>query len=501
MECWWKGSDVEERRGVGDDAFTLNSWNIPMSRIMTRWRHSYLITLLATLSPIVLLQACGGGGAGSAGNPGGPAAVSHWTWVSGSNSSGQAGVYGTLGMSAAANLPGGREGAISWIDRNNTLWLFGGIGVDGGGSGGFLNDLWKFDGANWTWVSGSTAMAQAGVYGSKGSAATTNTPGARNAAISWTDNSNNLWLFGGFGNGGGMSHGFLNDLWKFDGANWTWVSGSDTNDQSGTFGSQGTAAPTNVPGARDSAISWIDSNNNLWLFGGYGYASSGSCCRLNDLWKFDGTNWTWVSGSSTANQTGVYGTKGIAASTNVPGARDRAISWTDSHNNLWLFGGFGPDSTGTWGNLSDLWKFDGTNWTWVAGSGLADQTGVYGIQGSSSTATVPGGRFGGVSWIDNSNTLWLFGGVGYDGAGTNGTLSDLWKFDGTTWTWVSGSSTANNMGVYGTKGTNAPTNVPGARDYAIAWTDSRNTLWMFGGNGHDSAGTLGELNDLWHFVP
>ena len=35
-----------------------------------------------------------------------------------------------------------------------------------------------------------------------------------------------------------------------------------------------------------------------------------------------GTNeWTWVSGSKTAAQAGNYGTKGTAASTNVPGAR------------------------------------------------------------------------------------------------------------------------------------------------------------------------------------
>ena len=39
------------------------------------------------------------------------------------------------------------------------------------------------------------------------------------------------------------------------------------------------------------------------------------------------------------NQAGVYGTKGVPAAANVPGARDESISWTDSTGNLWLFGG------------------------------------------------------------------------------------------------------------------------------------------------------------------
>ena len=67
---------------------------------------------------------------------------------------------------------------------------------------------------------------------------------------------------------------------------------------------------------------------------------------MNDLWKFDGSQWMWVSGSSNASQDGVYGTKGVASSSNVPGARFGAVSWTDSSGNLLLFGGDGYDATG-----------------------------------------------------------------------------------------------------------------------------------------------------------
>ena len=55
---------------------------------------------------------------------------------------------------------------------------------------------------------------------------------------------------------------------------------------------------------------------------------------------------TWMSGSDTINQMGIYGTKGVADPTNIPGARQDSISWTDSASNFWLFGGFGHDRTG-----------------------------------------------------------------------------------------------------------------------------------------------------------
>ena len=54
-----------------------------------------------------------------------------WTWVGGSSKGalssiyvGQPGVYGTLGVPAAGNVPGSRYGAASWIDSKGNFWLF-----------------------------------------------------------------------------------------------------------------------------------------------------------------------------------------------------------------------------------------------------------------------------------------------------------------------------------------------------------------------------------------
>ena len=104
--------------------------------------------------------------------------------------------------------------------------------------------------------------------------------------------------------------------------------------------------------------------------------------------------WAWMSGSSTAGAAGVYGALGVASASNVPGARNNAVSWTDSSGNLWLFGGWGG-SLGTTGLLNDLWKFSPTTkeWIWVSGSDTPGAIGFYGTQGVASASNVPGARF------------------------------------------------------------------------------------------------------------
>jgi hypothetical protein len=96
--------------------------------------------------------------------------------------------------------------------------------------------------------------------------------------VSWTDNGGNLWLFGGEDN----------ELWKFNPAakTWTWVSGTNAPNAPGIYGTEGTPSSANVPGSRFTPLSWIDSNSDLWLFGGIGEDSTGATGYLNDLWSY-----------------------------------------------------------------------------------------------------------------------------------------------------------------------------------------------------------------------
>jgi hypothetical protein len=56
-------------------------------------------------------------------------------------------------------------------------------------------------------------------------------------------------------------------------------------------------------------------------------------------------------------------------------------------------------------------------------------------------------------------------------------------------------------GVYGTLGTAASPNLPGGRLGAASWIDASGNLWLFGGQGDDSTGAQGYLNDLWKYQP
>ena len=60
----------------------------------------------------------------------------------------------------------------------------------------------------------------------------------------------------------------------------------------------------------------------------------------------------------------------------------------------------------------------------------------------------------------------------------------MWRYqvNDSTWTWMGGSNTINDPGVYGDQGDANPTNWPCSRAYAVGWYDSSTQeLWLFGG--------------------
>lgn len=432
-----------------------------------------------------------------------------YTWMKGSNLSGQSGIYGVSGVAAPNNNPGGREGAASWKDAAGNFWLFGGLGYDVQGNYDYLNDIWKYTVSTnqWTWIGGDSIVYQNGVYGTMGTPAPTNKPGSRYGAVTWTDGLGNLWMLGGEGLDGAGNTGEMNDLWKYNtGTNqWTWMRGSSVTGPLAVYGTQGTAAPTNEPGGTFIATSWTDASGNLWLFGGQGDDAS-NYGDLNDLWKYTiSTNqWTWMKGSGIVDQNGIYGTVSVPAGGNLQGGRLGATGWADASGNLWLTGGFGYDATNSGADfLNDLWKYSiGTNqWTWVKGSNTSGQLGVYGTQGTAGSTNVPGARAGSVSWIDPSSGLaYLFGGFGYNALFSMNDHNDLWLYSSTTnhWTWQKGGNSVPQNGIYGTQGTPATVNTPGARSLSARWTDNMNNLWLFGGTGLAASGSSSDdLNDLW----
>ncbi len=287
--------------------------------------------------------------------------IKQWTWVNGDSIPDVTGVYGTQGIGANGNKPGGRYVSMSCTDNAGNFWLFGGIGF-GSTSLGALNDLWKYNAVSnvWTWIKGDNAVYIAGVYGTKGIPNSNNKPGSRERANAWTDQNGNFWLFGGYGNNSG-STSYLNDLWKFDTTTkmWTWITGENSLDNGGVYGTQGVSSFQNTPGSRSGASNWKDGLGNFWLFGGEGHDGVFSSGFLNDLWKYNiSTNqWTWIKGDINSNNVGVYGTQGSSAPGNKPGSRASSVGSTNVNGDFWLFGQFGYGSTLSTGSLNDLWKF------------------------------------------------------------------------------------------------------------------------------------------------
>jgi len=432
-----------------------------------------------------------------------------WAWMGGSNVVNASGTYGSMGVAAPANIPGVRNfGPVSWTDTSGNLWLFGGNGLDSAGTSGDLNDLWKYNitSGEWTWVSGSNLVSQNGTYGTLNTPAAGNVPGARDSAVGWIDASGNLWLFGGVGLDSAGTNGNLNDLWEFVVSmnQWAWKGGSNLVNQSGVYGTLGAAAAGNIPGARGfSTVQLI--SGEVWLFGGFGSDSAGTQNNLNDLWEYtiSSGEWTWMGGSNLVNAVGVYGMKGTAAMANIPGARFSAATWTDTSGNLWLFGGANQVSSTTVNYFNDMWEFSTVSkeWTWMNGSNAINQSGTYGSLGVAAAGNTPGGRSDTMSWTDPSGNFWLFGGFGFDSTtplpNVEFDLNDLWEFSASTneWTWKNGPNVGNGNGTFGTLGQLAPGSIPASREGGARWADASGNLWLFSGSGANA------FNDLWLYLP
>jgi Kelch motif len=392
----------------------------------------------------------------------------------------------------------------------------------------------------WVLANGDdSTFDSAGSFGTLNVFSATNIPAARTGGSSWTDQSGNLWLFGGI-TGSSLAtatSSTVNDLWRYSIAmgQWTWVGGEQMAGGLGTHAAIGVASPSNQPSARSSAATWVDAMGNLWMYGGQGYDDSGAYNNLADLWMYDPTSKLWIwEGEFAAG----------------PGPRESATTWIDSAGTLWLLGGYSA------GNdvQQDLWSYSPQSgvWSFKSGSRSIDAQGVYGVRGLAAAGNTPGARASAAGRIDASGNLWLFGGLGIDAAGDDGILTDFWMYSPTSgeWTWVSGPSSAENLctsdgvaclsgattdwfdtsnnvwwfggsnkvqtvpAVYATQVSEfqsasgqatmlpVPAVSPMGRDSAMGWTGTDGTFWMFGGYEQPGSVTAGgSFNDLWRYIP
>jgi len=402
-----------------------------------------------------------------------------WMWIHGTNVPYGSASYGTQGVASPTNVPASSYESCDWADLNGNFWLFGGTGNS--------SYLWKYDPITneWTWMTGNGTTN----FGVQGVSSPTNNPPTKwYGAASWVDVQGNLWVFGGLSTS--------SDLWKYNPSvnEWVWMKGAQSGGNA-VYGLQGVPDTANTPGPRSECVAaWTDSSNNLWLFGGYG--------NYNDLWRYTiATNtWTWMKGSNTTGQAGVYGTLGVEAPANTPGARAIYTHWKDKNENLWLFGGTNAITTSAIA-FNDLWRYNPVtnNWAWMGGLTTTGAVGDISVgKCISDTANWPGQKYeNSASWTDQCGNFWMCGGT------TDGNFvkvwNDLWMYSPVSnqWTWVSGDTASNPVPNWGTKNVSSPTNKMNGRGGNLGWYDNQGHIYLFGGY---SSSPLATYNDLWKFT-
>jgi N-acetylneuraminic acid mutarotase len=274
--------------------------------------------------------------------------TNQWTWIKGPTTLNTSGIYGTMGVANAANIPGARIDG-SFVSLNNKIYLFGGYGLDAEGNQGYLNDTWVYDPTtnNWTWLKGSNLINQSGSFGTINVTNSTNVPRGTFGQITWTAN-NKIYLFGGY-NFDPVTFTFLcNTLWEYNPTtnNWTWLKGANDNiGHVGIYGTLGIAAPSNNPGSRLQGQGFTH-EGKLLLFGGDGYDQSFAqySRALNDLWEFNPAtnNWRWLKGSNVAYQSSIVGTIHVPNANNNPAGTSFATG-SYINNKYLMFGGSAYD--------------------------------------------------------------------------------------------------------------------------------------------------------------
>ncbi|WP_412069205.1 kelch repeat-containing protein [Rubrivirga sp. IMCC43871] len=308
-----------------------------------------------------------------------------------------------LPVASAQEAPAPRSGyAMAYDAAQGRVVLFGGSDS----TYQRLGDTWAWTADGWRLVAGAGPPAR--------SDAQMAFDAARGAVV----------LFGGRGADGAL----LGDTWVLDGAGWR-------------------QAEAPAPPVRQLAAMAYDAHRErVVLFGGVGADRA----RLGDTWEWDGRRWVEVTPVGGPPPRGAHGLAYDAArrqtvlvggygdralddtwswdgtawtrfeATGLPPRLHAAVAYDPSGARLLLFGGFGAEA-----RESTLLAWDGVRWTALGGAppaARAEHEGVY----------VPD-----VGFV-------VFGGVTGQGMDYDERVKtrDLWRFDGTDWQRLEGTSPA-----------------------------------------------------------
>lgn len=417
--------------------------------------------------------------------------TNNFTWVDGKSLSFKL-AYGAQNASyiddpnvpSVFNLPGTNT-TMKWGEKGSKFWYMTGYGS---ASAGVNGGMWEYDVATSTNYRIVEDIDHLGNYGQLGIPAATNIPPQRENGCTW-ETTTKLYLMSGIYNGV-----YYNDFWVFDKTTkqWTWINGAKNNETPlSQYGPIGVASTTNYPRSRREAITWVDEDENLWLFSGVNSDSY----YLNDFWKYDTVNNTWILMGGSQNNCSA--TAPFFVDT-YPPFLSLATAWS-AGSNLFFYGGTtliksATSNSLTTGFSTDIWKYNipSNTWSKVLGNRRKSNYANYGLQLYGFQSNRPGARTSFAHWQDDYGNLWLFGGTGRGEVGTtDNTLFDLWKFDISlnVWIWMDGLK--NPLYYFDT--------YFNANDYKFPNRIINDAFTYRGGNGKYYLQMSDETNDLWEF--
>ncbi|MBK8099402.1 MAG: hypothetical protein IPK26_20025 [Planctomycetes bacterium] len=266
---------------------------------------------------------------------------------------------------------------------------------------------------------------------------------------------------------GGANSVDLADTWEWNGTQWQQLS------------------PVTSPSARHGhAMVFDNGRGRVVLYGGQNPSAPNG---LDDMWQWDGSNWTPVSNIGPARGAIVAGT----------------MAWDLHRSRAVLFGGAGS------GESNDTWEWESTGAT----------TGRW-FRHPTATTTHPGFRFYHATTYDQARRVTLIHG-GRDRGGIP--YGETWAWNGSVWRLVdaNGPTQSNSAWIYHAMAYDVATskvvmNLPGMpftwtwdgqqwtqivadngprMRSAMAWDSVHNKVIMFGGANENIGGVY--LNDVW----
>jgi len=302
--------------------------------------------------------------------------------------------------------------------------------------------VWKFDPltAGWVQVAGNGASGTTGGWGD-----------ADNMEAVYSLAADGTYLYAGTGNSTDDGK-----VWRFDASNSTW---------------------TQIAGRKTSALTngtWQDADNieavlSLLSDGNYLYAGLGLSADDGEVWQFDKTAQTWTqiaNAGAASNANGAWNN-----TTDIEGVYSLGV-----YQNA-LYAGLGASTAD-----AKVYKYDGTNWTHVAGNG-ADA-----------------GFTGWPADYEYVRSMASFNGYLFASLGNGDGESEVWKFNGTSWSQAGGDSVGSSWPETDNFNTAYGLTVFKGKLYAGTGDGSQaeTTVWAYGDNLYVESDSAVTDTTNWH---